>query len=48
MFGGSAADDTVEGNWKVYCNDKVFSDGVAVVFFLYRQRNSNILYRSIS
>ena len=33
MFGGSAADDTVEGNWKVYCNDKVFSDGVAVVFF---------------
>ena len=36
MFGGSAADDTVEGNWKIYCNDKIFSDGVAVVFFLYR------------
>lgn len=33
MFGGSAADDTVEGNWKIICNDKVFSDGVAVAFF---------------
>ena len=33
MFGGSAADDTVEGNWKVFCNDQVFSDGVAVAFF---------------
>lgn len=33
VFGGSAADDTVEGNWKIICNDKVFSDGVAVAFF---------------
>ena len=33
MFGGSAADDTVEENWKIICNDKVFSDGVAVAFF---------------
>lgn len=33
MFGGSAADDTVEGNWKVFCNDQVFQDGVAVAFF---------------
>ena len=33
MFGGSAADDTVEGKWKIICNDKVFSDGVAVAFF---------------
>ena len=33
MFGGSAADDTVEGNWKIICNDEVFSDGVAVAFF---------------
>ena len=33
MFGGSAADDTVEGNWKIICNDKVFDDGVAVAFF---------------
>lgn len=33
VFGGSAADDTVEGKWKIICNDKVFSDGVAVAFF---------------
>lgn len=33
FFGGSAADDTVEGKWSIFCNDKVFSDGVAVVFF---------------
>ncbi len=33
MFGGSAADDTVEGNWKVFCNNEIFSDGVAVAFF---------------
>ncbi|MBO5138527.1 MAG: FIST C-terminal domain-containing protein [Bacilli bacterium] len=33
FFGGSAADDTVEGNWKIICEDKVFTDGVAVAFF---------------
>lgn len=33
MFGGSAADDRVEGKWKIICNDKVLSDGVAVCFF---------------
>ena len=33
MFGGSAADDAVEGDWKIICNDDVFSDGVAVAFF---------------
>lgn len=33
MFGGSAADDKVSGNWKVICNEKVMSDGVAVAFF---------------
>lgn len=33
MFGGSAADDTVEGKWQIFCNDKVFNDGVAVAFF---------------
>ena len=32
MFGGSAADDTVEGNWRIICNDKIIDDGVAVVF----------------
>ncbi len=33
MFGGSAADENITGNWKIICNDKVFSDGVAVAFF---------------
>ena len=33
MFGGSAADDTVNGDWKIICNDKVIEDGVAVAFF---------------
>ena len=33
MFGGSAADDKVEGNWKIICHDKIFTDGVAVAFF---------------
>ena len=33
MFGGSAADENVDGNWKIICNDKVISDGVAVAFF---------------
>ncbi len=33
MFGGSAADDDVNGNWKIICNDKVLDDGVAVAFF---------------
>ena len=33
MFGGSAADDKVEGNWKIICNDKIFTGGVAVAFF---------------
>lgn len=32
VFGGSAADDNVEGNWKIICNDKVLDDGVAVAF----------------
>lgn len=33
MFGGSAADDTVSGNWKIICNEKIINDGVAVAFF---------------
>ena len=33
MFGGSAADNNVDSEWKIICNDKVFTDGVAVAFF---------------
>ena len=32
-FGGSAADDTIEENWSIFCNEKVITDGVAVAFF---------------
>ena len=27
------AQPTVEGNWQIICNDKIFNDGVAVAFF---------------
>ena len=33
VFGGSAADNTVEGKWSIYTNDNIFADGVAVAFF---------------
>ena len=33
MFGGSAADDKIDNNWKIICNDHIFNDGVAVAFF---------------
>ncbi len=33
FFGGSAADNTIEGKWSIFCNDKVFRDGCAVLFF---------------
>lgn len=42
-FGGSAADDTVEGKWKIICEDKVFSNGVAVAFF-YTDRDIETVY----
>lgn len=32
MFGGSAAGDTLNDDWKIICNDKVIDDGVAVAF----------------
>lgn len=32
-FGGSAADNTVEGKWSIFYNNDVFADGVAVAFF---------------
>lgn len=33
LFGGSAADDNMNGNWKIICNNEVLTDGVAVAFF---------------
>ena len=36
-FGGSAADNTVEGNWSLFYNDEIFNDGVVVAFFYTRK-----------
>lgn len=33
FFGGSAADNTIEGKWLLYANDEVFADGCVVAFF---------------
>lgn len=33
FFGGSAADDTYEANWSIFCNDKIIKEGCAVAFF---------------
>ena len=33
MFGGSAADEELTNDWKIFCDNKVIDDGVAVVFF---------------
>lgn len=42
MFGGSAADNTVEGKWSIICNDQVFSDGCAVAFFFANNEIRNV------
>ena len=33
MFGGSAADEAINGDWRIICNNKDFSEGCAVAFF---------------
>ena len=33
FFGGSAADNAIVGDWSIFDNTKIFSDGVAVAFF---------------
>ena len=33
VFGGSAADNTVEGKWSIICDDEVFADGCAIALF---------------
>lgn len=42
FFGGSAADNTVEGKWSIFTGDSVFSDGVAVAFFYTDKKMSNV------
>ena len=33
FFGGSAADNSISGNWKLYTNNNEFANGAAVAFF---------------
>lgn len=42
MFGGSAADDAVVGEWKVFCEDKSFGDGCAVALFYTTKEIKNV------
>lgn len=38
FYGGSAADNTLEGKWKLYTDGGVLDDGVAVAFFYTEKR----------
>ncbi len=42
MFGGSAADDAVSGDWKIFCEDKSFGDGCAVAFLYTTKEIKNV------
>ena len=42
IFGGTAADDDLSGNWKVYNEEKVVTDGVAVALFYTNKKLLNI------
>ena len=42
FFGGSAADNAVAGDWKIFTNDSVFADGVAVAFFYTNKKMANV------
>lgn len=33
FFGGSSADNSISGNWKLYTDNSQFSDGVVIAFF---------------
>lgn len=42
-FGGSAADNTVEGKWSLFYNDTIFNDGVVAAFF-YTPKSIDTVY----
>ncbi|HAB67599.1 MAG TPA: hypothetical protein DCE23_09565 [Firmicutes bacterium] len=42
MFGGSAADDAVAGDWKIFCENQSFSDGCAVALFYTTKEIKNV------
>lgn len=41
FFGGSAADNSIEGKWKLYTDAGIFADGVAVAFFYTDKKMTN-------
>lgn len=43
MFGGSASDNNLTGNWKAYANETVVSDGCAVAFLYTTKNVKNVL-----
>ncbi len=42
VFGGSAADNTLEAKWKIFSNDTVFGDGVAIALFCTEKEMVNV------
>lgn len=42
-FGGTASDEDMSGDWKIYTEDAIVSDGVAVAFFYTNKEIKNIL-----
>lgn len=42
-FGGSAADNTVEGKWSLFYNDTIFNDGIVASFF-YTSKDIKTIY----
>ena len=42
IYGGTAADDDLSGNWKVYNEEKVVTDGVGIALFYTNKKLSNV------
>jgi hypothetical protein len=42
FFGGSAADNTITGEWKLFAGQEVFADGIALAFFYSEQPVTNL------
>ncbi len=42
LFGGSCADNTISGNWSLYANNTITSEGVAVAFIYTKAKFANV------
>lgn len=42
LFGGSCADNTISGNWSLYANNTITSEGVAVAFIYTKSAFANV------